>query len=72
MALPFILLGVGASFLGGTVAGQIISNATEQPDVVINTQGATVTENKKLSNSDFLIAGALGVAGWYIWKRYLK
>ena len=71
MALPLLLLGVGASFLGGTVAGQIISNATEQPDVVINTQGATV-ENKKLSKSDFLIAGALGVAGWYIWKRYLK
>lgn len=71
MALPLLLLGVGASFLGGTVAGQIISNATEQPDVVINTQGATV-ENKKLSKSDFLIAGALGVAGWYIYKKWLK
>ncbi len=71
MALPLLLLGVGASFLGGTVAGQVISNATEQPDVVINTQGATV-ENKKLSNSDFLIAGAIGVAGWLIYKRYLK
>lgn len=71
MALPFILLGIGASFLGGTVAGQVISNATEQPDVVINTQGATV-ENKKLSNSDYLIAGALGVAGYFIYKKWLK
>lgn len=71
MAFPLILLGIGASFLGGTVAGQVISNATEQPDVVINTQGTTV-ENKKLSNSDFLIAGALGVAGWYIYKKWLK
>lgn len=71
MALPLLILGIGASFLGGTVAGQVISNATEQPDVVINTNGATV-ENKKLSTNDFLIAGALGVAGWYIWKRYLK
>ena len=72
MALPLLILGGVASFLGGAYAGQVISDATEQPDVVINTQGATVTENKKLSNSDFLIAGALGVAGWYIWKRYLK
>ena len=71
MALPLLILGIGASFLGGTVAGQVISNATEQPDVVINTQGATV-ENKKLSKSDFLIAGALGVAGWYIYKKWLK
>ena len=71
MALPLLILGIGASFLGGTVAGQVISNATEKPDVVINTNGATV-ENKKLSKSDFLIAGALGVAGWYIYKKWLK
>lgn len=71
MALPLILLGVGASFLGGTVAGQVISNATEQPDVVINTEGTTI-ENKKLSKSDYLIAGALGVAGYFLYRKYLK
>lgn len=71
MALPLVL-GVVASFFGGAYAGQVINNATEQPDVVINTDSVNQTNTKRLTGEDILIAGALGVAGWYIYKRWLK
>lgn len=71
MALPLVL-GVVASFFGGAYAGQVINNATEQPDVVINTDSVNQTTGKQLTTEDFVTAGLLGVAGWYIWKKWLK
>lgn len=64
-----ILAGV-ASFFGGAYIGTVVENATDSPEVVI--QSATVSENKALDKKDFLIAGALGVAAYFIYKKLWK
>ena len=71
MVLPLIpILGVAASFFGGAYVGTVIDNATESPKVAI--QNATVQENKPLSRRDFLLAGALGVSAYWIYRKFLK
>lgn len=69
MVLP-VIIGIGASFIGGMYAGEVIHNATEQPDVIINTNGTTV--NGKISNDDLIKAGILGVVGYLIYNKWLK
>ena len=69
--LPAVL-GIAAAFFGGAYTASVINNATEQPDVVIQTENVTQTQNKQLTNQDLVIAGMLGIAGWWIWKNYLK
>lgn len=71
MVLPLIpILGAAASFFGGAYVGTVIENATASPNVEI--QQATVTENKPLSRRDFLMAGALGVGAYWIYRKFLK
>ena len=71
MVLPLIpILGGIASFFGGAYVGTVVENATESPKVEI--QQATVTENKPLSRRDFLMAGALGVGAYFIYRKFLK
>ena len=64
------ILGVTAAFFGGAYVGTVIENATDSPAVQI--QSATVAENKPLSTRDMLIAGALGVGSYFIYKKFLK
>lgn len=71
MVFPLIpILGATASFFGGAYVGTVIENATAAPDVEI--QQATVTENKPLSRRDLLMAGALGVGAYWIYRKFLK
>lgn len=63
-------LGALATFFGGAYIGTVIENATDSPNVAI--QNATVSENKPLSNKDLLIAGALGVGAYFIYRKFLK
>ena len=71
MVLPLIpILGGIASFFGGAYVGTVVENATESPKVEI--QQATVTENKPLSRRDFLMAGAVGVGAYFIYRKFLK
>ncbi len=69
MVLPLIL-GIGAAFFGGAYIGTVVDNATESPKVEI--KQATVQENQPLSRRDLLMAGALGVGAWWIYRKYLK
>lgn len=69
MVLPLIL-GVAASFFGGAYVGTVVDNATESPKVAI--QQATVQENQPLSRRDFLLAGALGIGAYWIYRKFLK
>ena len=64
-----VLAGV-ASFFGGAYIGTVVQNATENPSV--NIQSATVEENKPLSRKDFLIAGALGVGAYLLYRKYWR
>jgi hypothetical protein len=64
------ILGATAAFFGGAYIGTVVDNATESPKISI--QQATVSENKPLSKTDFLLAGALGVGSYWIYKRYFK
>lgn len=64
------ILGVTAAFFGGAYVGTVVENATDSPAVQI--QSATVAENKPLSRKDLMIAGALGVGAWWIYRKYLK
>lgn len=66
MVLPLILGGI-ATFFTGAYVGTVVENATDSPSVQI--QQATVSENKSLDKKDFLIAGALGVAAYFIYKK---
>ena len=71
MVFPLIpILATAASFFGGAYVGTVVENATAAPNVEI--QNATVQENKSLSRRDFLLAGALGVGAYWIYKKYLK
>ena len=71
MVLPLIpILGFAASFFGGAYVGTVVENATEAPKVEI--QNATVAENKPLSRKDLLLAGALGVGAYWIYRKFLK
>ncbi len=71
MVLP--LIGVVASFFGGAYIGTVIKDATDEPDVVINTNTATSEKRVALlDNIELWQAGALGIAGYYIWKKWLK
>ena len=72
MALPLIPVIIGgiATFFGGAYVGTVVENATDSPAVQI--QSATVAENKPLSKKDFLIAGALGVGAYLIYRRFFK
>ena len=71
MALPLIPVIIGAvgTFFTGAYVGTVVENATDSPEVVI--QSATVSDgkNKSLSTRDFLIAGGLGVAAYFIYKK---
>lgn len=64
------VLGVTAAFFGGAYIGTVVENATDSPNV--NIQQATVSENKPLTTRDMLIAGALGVGAYLIYKRIKK
>ena len=64
------ILGVTAAFFGGAYVGTVVDNATDSPSVTI--QQATVAENKPLSTRDMLIAGALGVGAYFIYRKFLK
>lgn len=68
MALPLIL-GLAGSFFGGAYLGTVINNATASPDIVIN---AGDNMENKLDNKDLILAGCLGITGWYVYKRFLK
>lgn len=71
MPILIPVLAVAASFFGGAYVGTVVENATDSPAVTI--QNATVTEkNKALDKKDFLIAGALGVAAYFIYKKLWK
>ncbi len=67
-----VVLGVVGAFFGGAYIGTVINNATDNPDVIINAENGVITQNKQLDNQDLVIAGVLGIAGWYVWKKYLK
>ena len=67
--IPLILGGI-ATFFGGAYIGTVVENATEQPKVQI--QQATVAENQPLSRKDFLLAGALGVGTYFIYRKFFK
>lgn len=69
MVLPLIL-GVATAFFGGAYVGTVVENATDSPSVQI--QQATVAENKPLSRKDLLLAGALGVGAYWIYRKFLK
>lgn len=64
-----VLAGV-ASFFGGAYIGTVVQNATESADV--NIQNANVSENQPLSRKDFLIAGALGVGAYLLYRKYWR
>ena len=64
------ILGVTAAFFGGAYVGTVVDNATDSPSVTI--QQATVAENKPLSTRDMLIAGALGIGAYFIYRKFLK
>ena len=64
------VLGIAAAFFGGAYIGTVVENATDSPNVQI--QQATVAENKPLTTRDMLIAGALGVGAYLIYKRIKK
>ena len=64
------VLGVTAAFFGGAYVGTVVENATDSPSVSI--QQATVSENKPLSTRDMLLAGALGVGAYFIYRKFLK
>lgn len=64
------VLGVTAAFFGGAYVGTVIENATDSPNIQI--QQATISENKPLSTRDMLLAGALGVGAYFIYKKVLK
>lgn len=71
--MPFVipLLAATASFFGGAYIGTVVQNATENPSV--NIQSATVQEkNTPLSKRDFLIAGALGVGAYLIYRKFWR
>ena len=71
MVLPLIpILGGVATFFTGAYVGTVVENATDSPNVQI--QQATVTENKPLSRKDFLMAGALGVGAYFIYRKFFK
>ena len=65
-----ITLGAIASFFGGAYVGTVVSNATEAPDVAI--QSANVQENKPLDRSDYIKAGLLGIGAYIIYRKFLK
>ena len=65
-----LILGLTASFFGGAYVGTVVENATAAPQVAV--QEASITENKSLSNKDLVIAGGLGIAAWFIYKKWLK
>lgn len=67
-----VVFGVVGAFFGGAYIGTVINNATDNPDVIINAENGVITQNKQLDNQDLVIAGVLGIAGWYVWKKYLK
>lgn len=72
MVVPLIVAGV-ASFFGGAYIGTVIKDATDEPDVVINTQTATTEKRVALLDGlELWQAGALGIAGYLIWKKWLK
>lgn len=72
--MPILLLALGgvASFFTGAYVGTVVENANAAPTVQINSDSMSVSENKSLSNSDLLKAGALGVAAWFIYTKFLK
>lgn len=72
--MPIILGIVGAigAFFTGAYIGTVVDNANAAPSVQINTENAAIDEKKKLTNKDLMIAGALGVGAWYVYKKYLK
>ena len=72
--MPILLWGVGAlaTFFTGAYVGTVVDNANQAPQVQISTDSANITENKSLSNSDFVKAGALGVVAWLIYKKFFK
>lgn len=66
-----VTLGAIASFFGGAYVGTVVSNATEAPDVAI--QSANVqTENKPLSTRDYLLYGAAGIGAYMIYRKYFR
>ena len=65
-----VTLGALASFFGGAYVGTVVSNATEAPDVAI--QSATVKENKPLESSDYWKAGLIGVGAYIIYRKFFK
>ena len=72
MAIPLIPVIIGAvgTFFTGAYVGTVVENATDSPSVQI--QNATVAENKPLSRKDLLIAGALGVGAYFIYRKFFK
>lgn len=64
------ILGVTAAFFGGAYVGTVVDNATDSPSVTI--QQATVSENKPLSTRDMLMAGALGIGAYFIYRKFFK
>lgn len=74
MVLPLIpIIGGIATFFTGAYVGTVVDNATESEKVVINTDSTSVSKQAKpLSTKDFLIAGALGVGAYIIYRKFLK
>ena len=72
--MPILLLALGgvASFFTGAYVGTVVDNANQAPQVQINSDSTSVSENKGLSNSDLVKAGGLGVLAWFIYKKFLK
>lgn len=72
--MPFLLLAVGgiATFFTGAYVGTVVDNANHAPQVAINSDSMSVSENKGLSNSDLLKAGGLGVLAYFIYRKFLK
>lgn len=66
------ILGATAAFFGGAYIGTVIDNATDSPEVVIQQATLDEVKNKSLTQKDFLLAGALGVGAYFIYKRYFK
>ena len=65
-----LTLGALATFFGGAYIGTVVENATDSPQVAI--QSATVKENKPLDSSDFWKAGLIGVGAYLIYLKFFK
>ena len=68
MLLPLILGGI-ATFFTGAYVGTVVENATDSPSVQIQQANVSDGKNKSLDKKDFIIAGALGVAAYIIYKK---